>query len=112
MTRRGRKPRPSPRRGPFRQGDLDGLCGLYSAVNAICLVPAPQRPLSRNQARVLFRSGITHLNNRGLLRPAHAGPRAACVSSISTAACLAKRLGWRPQLLCSPMAWQRAAQAV
>ncbi len=32
VTRRAAKGRP---RKPYRQGDLDGLCGVYSAVNAI-----------------------------------------------------------------------------
>lgn len=56
---------------PFQQGHLDSLCGLYAAVNAIWFVLEPGgKPMHRNQARVLFRRGITHLRDRGRLAKA------------------------------------------
>lgn len=42
---------------PFVQGDLDYLCGLYSAVNALALIMAPVRPLERSEARHLIQIG-------------------------------------------------------
>lgn len=70
MTGSGVQPHRRPRHGPFQQGNLDGLCGLYSAVNAICFVLAPHRPMNRAHAGVLFRKGISHLQDRGRLAEA------------------------------------------
>lgn len=65
-----RRPGPAKLR-PFQQGHLDSLCGLYAAVNAIWFVAQPRgQPMHRNQARVLFRRGITHLRDRGRLAEA------------------------------------------
>jgi hypothetical protein len=65
-----RQPGPA-RLRPFQQGHLDSLCGLYAAVNAIWFVAKPRgQPMRRNQARVLFRRGITHLRDRGRLAKA------------------------------------------
>lgn len=53
---------------PFAQGDLDNLCGLYAAVNAVCLVSAPIRPVRRAEALLLLQTGLTYLKRRnGLL---------------------------------------------
>jgi hypothetical protein len=53
---------------PFAQGDLDNLCGLYAAVNAVCLVSAPIRPVRRPEAQQLIQAGLTYLERRnGLL---------------------------------------------
>ena len=49
---------------PFEQGDLDNLCGLYAAVNAICLVSAPIRPARRAEARHLMQTGVDYLERR------------------------------------------------
>ena len=49
---------------PLRQGDLDGLCGLYAAVNAIRLVLAPVRRLKRPESVRLFRVGVDLLAKR------------------------------------------------
>ncbi len=49
---------------PYEQGDLDNLCGVYAALNAICLVAAPTNPLSRAQAQVVFQAGIADLVRR------------------------------------------------
>jgi len=52
---------------PYEQGDFDNLCGLYAALNAIRLVMAPTRPISRVDANELFLSGIDYLNRRKAL---------------------------------------------
>lgn len=66
-----RRPGPAKRARAFRQGHLDSLCGLYAAVNAIWFVAEPGgKPMRRNQARLLFRRGITHLRDRGRLAKA------------------------------------------
>lgn len=59
-----------PKHGPYQQGNLDGLCGLYAAVNAICFVIAPRKQMTRAHAGVLFRKGISHLRDRGRLAEA------------------------------------------
>lgn len=55
---------------PFAQGDLDNLCGLYAALNAICLVSAPLKPINRYHARKLLRAGIDYLERRRWLSDA------------------------------------------
>ena len=52
---------------PSCQGDLDGLCGLYAAINALCLVLGPLRILMRKEKRALFRSGVEFLQSTGRL---------------------------------------------
>lgn len=52
---------------PYKQGDLDNLCGLYAALNAIRLVAAPTRPLNRMEAEHLFQSGIDYLDRKRAL---------------------------------------------
>jgi len=47
---------------PFRQGELDSLCGLYSIVNGIRLALAP-RELPKAQSRTLFKSGMQRLED-------------------------------------------------
>ncbi|TQM92424.1 hypothetical protein [Roseinatronobacter monicus] len=51
----------------YKQGGLDGLCGLYAAINAIHLLTAPVRPLSAACTAALFECGAAWLNERGLL---------------------------------------------
>ena len=55
---------------PLEQGDLDGLCGLYAAINAVAVVLAPVRPLSSADIDILFVAGIKHLSRRGQLADA------------------------------------------
>lgn len=43
---------------PYRQGQLDGLCGLYSAVNALALLTARGKPLSLKRCQQLFACGL------------------------------------------------------
>lgn len=59
---------------PATQGDYDGLCGLYSILNAVCLVAAPQNELSHDEVRLLFQSGVAYLARQGSLTKAvHTG---------------------------------------
>jgi hypothetical protein len=49
---------------PYRQGQLDGLCGVYALVNAVDVLCGP---LSKRQARALFQQILTFLEARGPL---------------------------------------------
>ena len=49
---------------PVRQGDLDSLCGLYSIINAACVVSAPIRPLSRQDVGWLVKAAVQHQDHR------------------------------------------------
>lgn len=52
---------------PMLQGDLDGLCGLYGAINAIRLALADHLPLGPSASRELFAEGVEFLHcKRGL----------------------------------------------
>lgn len=53
---------------PLRQGDLDGLCGIYAVINAIRLVVHPVRPLRRRELKALFDCGLGSLNAKRHLR--------------------------------------------
>ena len=53
---------------PLRQGELDGLCGLYAVINAVRLVVHPFRPLHRPQLIQLFESGLASLAHSRRLR--------------------------------------------
>lgn len=55
---------------PYAQGDLDNLCGLYAAINAICLVSAPLHPLRQSQVDRLLAVGIEYLHRRNWLSAA------------------------------------------
>jgi hypothetical protein len=43
---------------PWRQGQLDSLCGVYSLINALRLLHAPTKPLSQKACARLFRDGV------------------------------------------------------
>ena len=47
--------------GPYLQGHFDGLCGLYSAINAIAAVLAPHKPLRGAHGTKLFGQGLDHI---------------------------------------------------
>lgn len=49
------------------QGDLDGLCGLYAAINGLRLLLGPVRPLKRYEAKRLFDAGVTLLVDHDML---------------------------------------------
>lgn len=52
---------------PLAQGGLDGLCGLYDAVNALRLALADDAPLTQPRCKALFAEGINYLHRkRGL----------------------------------------------
>lgn len=44
---------------PYQQGELDGLCGLYSAVNALALLVARGKRLSTATCTDLFQRGLS-----------------------------------------------------
>lgn len=52
---------------PIRQGEFDGMCGLYSIINAIRLVCYARRPLRPSQAETLFKRGSQLLAAEGKL---------------------------------------------
>lgn len=43
---------------PWDQGELDSTCGIYAVVNALCILHALGKPLSRGECNILFREGI------------------------------------------------------
>ena len=47
---------------PYRQGELDALCGLYSALNALCLALYGCSTLSRPVVDYLFELGADYLD--------------------------------------------------
>ncbi len=53
---------------PFRQGDLDGLCGAYAVVNAVRLAALPHRRLRRTACAALFGELVDELAEAGRLR--------------------------------------------
>jgi len=55
---------------PYAQGDLDNLCGLYAAVNAICLTSAPIRQFRQAEAQSLLHAGVAYLQRREWLSDA------------------------------------------
>src|SRR3954453_5531759 len=55
---------------PYRQGDLDGLCGPYCVVNAVRLAAHPQRRLRDAECTELFAALVAELADIGRLRVA------------------------------------------
>ncbi|MEJ7925738.1 hypothetical protein WG908_03085 [Sphingobium sp. AN641] len=53
---------------PLRQGELDGLCGLYAILNTVRLLAYPDRHLHPIQTRKLFKRGIEVLADRQELK--------------------------------------------
>jgi hypothetical protein len=53
---------------PFRQGDLDGLCGAYAVVNAVRLAALPRRRLTRPACATLLAALVDELAEAGRLR--------------------------------------------
>jgi hypothetical protein len=52
---------------PYRQGDLDLLCGVYCVVNAVRLAALPHRRLGYTNSAVLFAVLVRKLDKRGWL---------------------------------------------
>ena len=44
---------------PFRQGQLDALCGIYCTLNAVQIAAHPVRPIGVSKARSLFTSAVS-----------------------------------------------------
>lgn len=65
---------------PYCQGDLDGLCGLYAIINALCAL-CPE--IDEELATTLFRHLARHMEGR-LKEPMPVSPTVsvppACVS--------------------------------
>lgn len=55
---------------PFRQGHLDGLCGIYGIINSIRWGLRNDRPLTKHQSRLLYIRLVHHLEDRELLASA------------------------------------------
>lgn len=49
---------------PYRQGELDGLCSIYSAINALRLALHGVAPLSNSRAKELFEQGAVYLERK------------------------------------------------
>lgn len=49
---------------PYRQGQLDGLCGVYALINAVDVLCGP---LNKRQAQALFLDILSFLESRGSL---------------------------------------------
>lgn len=55
---------------PLKQGDADGLCGLYAALNTVRLVCAPIQPITQGQSTQLATEGFEFLRQRRKLETA------------------------------------------
>jgi hypothetical protein len=52
---------------PFQQGEFDGLCGIYAAVNGLRLLLQPHRPLTYSACEQLYQAGIASLRRESQL---------------------------------------------
>jgi hypothetical protein len=52
---------------PYQQGQLDALCGLYSAVNAAILLFSRCAPLDQAEITALFQDGVARIEAGGQL---------------------------------------------
>lgn len=52
---------------PFQQGEFDGLCAVYSVINAIRLVISARRRLTYPECCLLFKSAIQYIDDKGNL---------------------------------------------
>jgi hypothetical protein len=55
---------------PFQQGGLDGLCGLYSAINVLRLALHDSEPLNKAAAKYLLALGAAYLDRKHTLSSA------------------------------------------
>lgn len=59
---------------PLKQGQLDGLCGLYSIINAVRLALYPDRRLRQRHVQRLFAAGLARMEaGRGATNVVHNG---------------------------------------
>ena len=49
---------------PYKQGDLDPLCGLYATINAIRLAIYEEKKLTKRHARELMEAGFNYFGGR------------------------------------------------
>jgi hypothetical protein len=66
---------------PFRQGNLDGLCGIYGIINSIRWGLRHEKALTKRQSRRLYVRLIQHLEDQELL--AAALETGLCIPEIS-----------------------------
>ncbi len=52
---------------PFQQGEFDGLCAVYSTINAIRLALAPKKQLTYQQCQTLFFEAIQLMESKNKL---------------------------------------------
>jgi hypothetical protein len=52
---------------PHLQGELDGFCGIYSAIDATRLALGPSQKLSAQQSERLFKRSVERLRSEGRL---------------------------------------------
>lgn len=55
---------------PYGQGDLDGLCGLYSAINGFRLARYDHDPMTKAECKRLLGRGANYLHRHRALAPA------------------------------------------
>ena len=68
LSRRANLGRIAAKLEPHGQGDFDGLCGLYSTINAVRLLLAANGfPFSFEQCEQLFRTGVEFLDSQDRL---------------------------------------------
>ncbi|MEO5495005.1 MAG: hypothetical protein ABIR08_13375 [Sphingomonas sp.] len=71
---------------PYKQGDLDGLCGVYAIINALRLTVSGIRSLSHRECATLFEEGVELIVER------NAAPALRDGIDLPTWLALAKRL--------------------
>jgi hypothetical protein len=62
---------------PLRQSDVDGLCAILSALNAVRLALADHAPINKAKSKELFAAGVDYLHRKD-------GLRAAVISGVGT----------------------------
>lgn len=55
---------------PYNQGDLNGLCGLYSAINGFRLARYDHDPMTKAECKLLLGRGAAYLHRNRTLAPA------------------------------------------
>ncbi len=84
---------------PYRQGDFDGLCGLYSIINATRLIAYPSDGLGEDFCDSLFGALLRYANRRiGLMPLSHHGTPQWLMGVLLKWACayVAKRTSLKP----------------
>jgi hypothetical protein len=64
---------------PYRQGELDFLCGVYCVVNAVRLAARSHRRLGHTTSTALFAALVHQLDDRGRLRKVLTSGMGSCL---------------------------------